>query len=142
MNMNENFFDYDGYPIEVKIVTINNKRLSRAFLSQLEYAPCFNTVCVFQGEKILGYFYETHNGLKYKVIVWYKSNQLKKTKLLFGSYIYREINHYDNEFYSCTQEEFFDNEDYFNADSEQHYNRMENYRSFISSLEGKQIYFI
>ncbi len=62
--------------VQINIVTVDGKKMTKSVFSQILYSPCFGSSGIFKGDEILGFVQ-----LDSRWLIWVKDGLLRKTEL-------------------------------------------------------------
>ncbi len=62
--------------VQLNVVTVDGKKMTKSVFSQILYAPCFDKEGLFKGDEILGFVKQDTRWL-----IWVKDGLLRKTEL-------------------------------------------------------------
>lgn len=135
--------------VQINIVTVDGKKMTKSVFSQILYSPCFDSSGVFKGDEILGFVQ-----LDSRWLIWVKDGLLRKTELktlYYSEYtkgydLKNCLNIYDYLSSGRLSRKIYFDDSYDLAEDDLHEVRSvlsvfkDNYNDFFKSLEKLQIF--
>ena len=75
--------------VQIKVVTVDGKKMTKSVFTQILYSPCFDKEGLFKGDEILGFVKQDT-----KWLIWVQNGLLRKTELKYLS-LFSCINEYN-----------------------------------------------